>query len=417
MAVSPTSLPFSEQIDFFRSKLNLPTASWMDIYTREHDYAFVVAGANRNALVQDFRQAVEKAIVDGTTLEDFRKDFDRIVTSHGWSYNGSRNWRSQVIYDTNLNSSYNAGRYAQQQAISEDRPYWRYIHSDAVVNPRIQHVLWNGMVLRSDDPFWGAHYPPNGWGCHCRVRSLGPRDLERLGKTGPDTAPPVQLISRTIGQNSPGGPRSVMVPEGIDPGFEYTPGLARLNSAVPLPRIDDELIPAAALGMPNRMAADPLPTPRPFPESRILPNNLTEEAYVERYLAEFGATLGQPAVFADVMGERLVVGKELFITRKTGLLKANKNGRGKWLLMLADTLQNPDEIWMRVEWLGALNKAVVRRRYIARYQVETEGVPALAVFEVGSDGWLGVTTFQPRDDDYLEALRQGVRIYQRSEEE
>ena len=43
-SVSHTQLPFAEQIDFFRSKLNLPTESWTDIWQSEHDRAFVVAG-------------------------------------------------------------------------------------------------------------------------------------------------------------------------------------------------------------------------------------------------------------------------------------------------------------------------------------------------------------------------------------
>ena len=59
------SLPFAEQIAFFKRKLNLPTQSWADIYQHEHDWAFVVAGANRDAIVADFRVAVEKAITEG----------------------------------------------------------------------------------------------------------------------------------------------------------------------------------------------------------------------------------------------------------------------------------------------------------------------------------------------------------------
>ncbi|MCY1304341.1 phage-Barnase-EndoU-ColicinE5/D-RelE like nuclease2 [compost metagenome] len=83
--------------------------------------------------------------------------------------------------------------------------------------------------------------------------------------------------------------------------------------------------------------------------------------------------------------------------------------------MLAEALKRPDEIWVRMEWLGALKKAVVRRRYLARFQVEGEAKPALAVFEVGSDGWLGVTTFPPEDGGYVEGLRQGIRLYQRDQ--
>ena len=103
------SLPFREMIEFFRRKLNMPTQAWTDVYAAEHEWAFVVAGANRDAIVRDFREAVEKAIAEGTTLEEFRRDFDAIVARYGWDYNGGRDWRTRVIYETNLNTSYAAG--------------------------------------------------------------------------------------------------------------------------------------------------------------------------------------------------------------------------------------------------------------------------------------------------------------------
>ena len=221
------SLPFAEMVRFFLRKLNLTTDHWTDIYTREHDWSFVVAGANRDALVTDFRAAVDKAITEGTTLEEFRQDFDRIVAAHGWDYNGGRDWRSRVIYETNLNTAYAAGRYEQLQAA----PYWQYVHADWVTNPRHQHLAWDGLVLRRDDPWWQTHYPPNGWGCQCSVRGLWPRDLAAMGKDGPDEAPEVHLVERLIGQRNPRGPRLVLVPEGIDPGFEYIPGSSRQRGA------------------------------------------------------------------------------------------------------------------------------------------------------------------------------------------
>ncbi|MCO6441340.1 MAG: hypothetical protein J5I81_09700 [Nitrococcus mobilis] len=233
MAVNYGSLPFSEQIAFFRRKLNLPTESWTDIFGAEHDHAFVVAGANRDDLVADFRAAVDKAISEGTTLAEFRKDFDAIVARHGWSYNGGRGWRSRVIYDTNLRTSYAAGRYAQLQSVKTRRPYWRYRHSIAVTDPRPQHLSWDGLVLEADDPWWQAHYPPNGWGCQCFIESLAARDLRRLGKDGPDTAPPIVYQTRTVGSRGP-TPRTVRVPEGIDPGFAHAPGASAANTAMRL---------------------------------------------------------------------------------------------------------------------------------------------------------------------------------------
>ena len=84
----------------------------------------------------DFRKAVDKAIADGMTLEEFRASFDRIVATHGWDYNGGRDWRSRVIYDTNLSTSHAAGRREQLQ----DAPYWLYEHSDWVEHPREEHL-------------------------------------------------------------------------------------------------------------------------------------------------------------------------------------------------------------------------------------------------------------------------------------
>lgn len=375
----------------------------------------MVAGANRDAIVADFRAAVEKAIAGGSTLEDFRKDFDRIVATHGWDYNGGRNWRSRVIYGTNLATSYAAGRWQQLQAA----PYWQYDHQDWVEHPRPQHVSWDGLVLEKDNPFWQTHFPPNGWGCHCKVRGLWPRDLQRLGKAGPDEAPAFSLVERTIGQRSALGPRTVHVPEGIDPGFEYAPGSARLRSAIPPETPQGPVgLPSSSggPGLPNRRPADPLPPPRTLPASAVLPAGQAPETYVSQFLGAFGATLDAPTIVRDVVGERLVVGKELFQDAKGGW-KVLKRGREQYLPLLAQAVLQPDEIWARVEWMHAVGRAVVRRRYVARFVVEGQegSTPGLAVFELGADGWNGVTAFPPASADYLEHARVGVRLYRREE--
>ncbi len=87
-SVAYGSVPFAEQIQFFRSKRNVLTESYLDVFGAEHDRAFMVAGANRDDLVADFRAAIDKAIADGATLADFRKDFDRIVAQYGWGLSG-----------------------------------------------------------------------------------------------------------------------------------------------------------------------------------------------------------------------------------------------------------------------------------------------------------------------------------------
>lgn len=158
-------LQFKEAIAFLRKKISMTTDAWDDIWGAMHTRAFTVAGAAQDDLLEDLRSAVDKAISTGTTLAEFRKDFDTIIEKSGWSYNGSRAWRTAVIYDTNLSVAYSAGRYRQMStpAVKAARPYLRYLPSSSA-NPRKEHERWYNLVLPHDDPWWKTHFTPNGWG-------------------------------------------------------------------------------------------------------------------------------------------------------------------------------------------------------------------------------------------------------------
>jgi uncharacterized protein with gpF-like domain len=225
------SLPFEEAIAFFRQKLRVPTARWDDIWQTAHDHAFMVAGAASDDLLKDFQEAIQDALDNGTTLETFRKQFDKIVDQHGWSYTGTRNWRSRIIYETNLATAYAAGRYQRlsDPDVRKAYPYLTYRHGDSV-HPRPVHLGWNGLTLRADDPFWDTHYPPNRWRCSCYAVPTSEAALQRMGKDSPDTAPPLDLRPWVDSRG-----RVHMVPHGIDPGFAYNPGKAWAEGARALP--------------------------------------------------------------------------------------------------------------------------------------------------------------------------------------
>jgi SPP1 gp7 family putative phage head morphogenesis protein len=221
-----TPRPFNvaplEAIDFLRDKLRIPTETWTDLWQDMHSAGFMVAGAQSDALLKDFHDAVVKAIANGTTLADFRKEFDRIVEQHGWSYNGSPGWRSKVIFQTNLRMAYAAGRWQQIERVKSARPYLRYV---AVMDARTRplHAAWHNTVLPVDHEWWQTHAPPNGWNCRCTIQSLSARDVERFGLTVAKDAPAIDWVTRVIRGGD--GLREVRVPAGIDPGFAYRPGL------------------------------------------------------------------------------------------------------------------------------------------------------------------------------------------------
>lgn len=210
--------PFAEQVAFFRGKLGklVPTATWRDLLRAEHDRAFMVAGAAKADLLADLAAAVDKAIADGESLDKFRKRFADLVQRHGWEgWTGSdtesgRAWRTRVIYQTNLSTSYAAGRLVQLQ----DFPLWVYRHGGSR-DPRPQHLAWNGLTLPANHKFWKTHYPPSAWGCTCYV--LGARNAagaQRLGATPGYTAPPAGWDVRDARGNL----------SGVDAGWDYQPG-------------------------------------------------------------------------------------------------------------------------------------------------------------------------------------------------
>lgn len=227
--------PFAQQVAFFRQKLGnlVPTRRWDDIWQEAHDSAFMVAGAAKADLLADLAGSVDQAISQGQTLEGFREAFRGIIEKHGWAgFTGDDRtrerpkggnglaWRTKVIYETNLITSYSAGRLAQLREAGY--PWWIYKHSDFVRRPRRAHVALDGITKAADDPFWRTYYPPNGWGCRCRVvGARGPASIERLG--GSQDKP----LPDWVGQVDP----KTGAPVGIDRGFAYQPG-ARVADTV-----------------------------------------------------------------------------------------------------------------------------------------------------------------------------------------
>lgn len=410
------TLPFAEAIDHFRRKVSVPSRAWTDLREGAHARSFTVAGATTLELVEDFRASVDRAISEGRTLADFRKDFDRVVATHGWSYKGTRGWRSAVIYNTNLRMARAAGVWAQIEANAATRPWVRY---SAILDGRTrpQHRDWNGIILRWDDPWWQTHAPPNGWNCRCHLESLSDADLKRFGWTPTTNPPAIEWETRTV-TLADGSKEQWDTPKGIDTGFGYAVGPSSLHGAVP-PELAGPLPPYQP-DAPSAAPADlpPLPPPRPIDAGAILPEGLAPEDYANAFLAPFGASVGHPAAFRDAAGHLIGVGDDLF-RRRDGAWKIDKEGRHRFLAVLAQALMVPDEIWL--DWAAdAEGKPVLRRRYLATLELphlnrKSKGEGLFAVMEWTAAGWTGVTAFQARRPGYLEDQRRGTLVFRRNQ--
>lgn len=398
-------LPFDQAIKFFTDKVSLPTRRWDDLRQGMHSRAFVVAGATKTELLADLRGAVDKAISQGTTLAEFRRDFDALVAKHGWNYKGQRGWRTAVIFDTNLTTAYSAGHYQQmtRPAVLAVRPYWKYLPSSSA-HRRPEHMRWYGIVLRHDDPWWATHYPPNGWGCKCGVTTLSQREYERtkdqLRTEAPDDGT-YQYASKRTGEVAE-------VPVGIDPGWDYNPGQAAWG----------QKLAETAMAEFRAMKADawevltpwtwqdyglaeqlpPVPT-----ATKIGPKLTTREAAASALTEIIGGPEAVYSLEADGFRYDLLV--------DAAAIAAHIDlARTPFLPFIPEVLTDPQEVWLRFERHKGTGRVVLRQRTIKVVDYGRE--KGILLVAEAKDGWLEAWTIVPMGQGgYLNRQRAGKLVY------
>lgn len=181
-----------EAIRYFESKGYEIGFNWHGVEARAHATAFTVAGVLKQDVLADIRGGLSAALKNGETLEQFRRRLTPVLEQKGWLGKGLKAdedgvlegkkltpRRLKTIFETNMQAAYNAGRYEEQLANAEFRPYLERV---AVMDTHTRpvHARLNGYTARIDDPVWRFMYPPDGHGCRCRVRARSQADIDRL---------------------------------------------------------------------------------------------------------------------------------------------------------------------------------------------------------------------------------------------
>lgn len=246
---SAFGMPPKDAVAYFRAKGYAVSDNWWEVWQASHARAFTVAKAMRMDVLTTIRAELDRAMSQGRTADQFAKDLAPTLKKLGWW--GKQIWadaagnaqevqlgsmhRLRNIYRVNMQTAYMAGRYREQLANVDDRPYWMYVAiKDSQTRP--SHARLNGRIFRYDDPIWKHIYPPNGWGCRCRVRALTEAQLKKLGRSVENGAGYIEEIKAEAGVdkrtgevitvdhvriNLPGG--KSMQP---DVGWAYSPGEA-----------------------------------------------------------------------------------------------------------------------------------------------------------------------------------------------
>lgn len=255
-----------EAVDYIKGKGWKIGFDYRDVWREEHASAFTVAKAMQVDVLSTIRGEVERAIEDGITLRQFQKELTPRLQDLGWwgrqamqdpltgevkAVQLGNPRRLRTIFNVNCRTARAAGQW---QRIERTKKAWPCLLFEigSARKHRVQHVAWHGTLLPVDDPWWNTHVPPLGYNCHCHIRQVSQMEKEGLEKTGipdpqaPDEidpgtglrtgrreermvpvrteAPPVKYrnwLNKRTGE-------TILVPEGIEPGFDSNPGKTRL---------------------------------------------------------------------------------------------------------------------------------------------------------------------------------------------
>ena len=381
-------LPPAEAVEYFRRKGFLISDDWREVSEQAHAKAFTVARMARFDLLADTRRIVDRALAEGKTLAGAAAELESKFRKAGWwgrktvtDKQGNKRTvmlgtphRIRTILRTNIATAHSAGRYKRQQETIASRPYWQYI---AVLDgaARLRHRELHGKVFRADDPIWNTIYPPNGFRCRCRVRSLSERQVRARGlETSSDT-----------GGFTP------------DPGWASNPGQHALW------REFGEGVKVVA-GQPTWRTLGlsdirKLPTALPPPE---LPRAGTPQQARRTVQAALGLSEETPRRFVETPVEKVL----LDLDRTTHITAKFSDHRERYANRILPTLAEPNEVWM-----AYFDDGTFRKRYLKVFAGEgRKWRGGLSVVVETPDGQL-FYNFIPTDPQGINRNRLGALLY------
>lgn len=204
-------------IAWWKQRAKLTDAEARALTEGARQRAFYVTGLARRDLVQLVSDGIQAALESGETLDSFRERITDAIRAEGW-----HDRRVELIFRTNMQSAYAAGRWKKIQAVKASRPYLQYVAR--MVRTRPSHAILHLLVYPVDHEFWKTNYPPNGFRCHCHVVTLSSRQVEKRGLTVQKEMP-----KSGVWKDPKTGYEYFVHFPGADKGFRGNPGMDWLD--------------------------------------------------------------------------------------------------------------------------------------------------------------------------------------------
>lgn len=426
-----------DAVAFFAGKGEQMAWDYYEVWGEANVHAFTVAKATSLELLRTIRAEVAKSIGPGQTFEQFKKALRPRLEEMGWwgkqevldidtgeitqAQLGSVR-RLRTIYQTNVQTAYMAGRYKRYVANAADRPYWRYV---AIMDGRTRpaHAALNGKVFRWDDPIWKVIWPPNGWGCRCRVVALTQAEFDALGLPLEDGSDMVfesevpinrdgdMVTVKGVRYTEAGGKQRIFRP---DPGWDYNPGEAWArfdrNGAVPdcdwggIADFAEGQGKTCLAGIPaqktwkgyGRPAIAEVPAQYRLPMPPLLERATDRATALNMLSTALGLSDKSPLRVVKTPAGEVSLRHEWL----PHIVEKESDARERYANFILPTLESPFEIWL-TEYADGY-----RHRYIGLFAE----LGLITIVRLNKDGSLLWNMIRARDS-YLDGRRNGLLLF------
>lgn len=175
----PFNLPFSKAINWFIKKFPILYDHLDDVTKKVNETFFYIKRSLELETTRILYNSLLDNLSNGGTFKDWVEASKTILDKTGL---GDSPWYLELVYRNNMQSSYNAGAFYNQELNKENKPYGLY---DAIDDERTSEIcqILNGKVYPLDHPFWNRYLPPNHHGCRSKRITLSREELEEYGLT------------------------------------------------------------------------------------------------------------------------------------------------------------------------------------------------------------------------------------------
>lgn len=368
-------------LEYLNKKGYLLTFDYDELIAHAHHKTFTVAKVTRADLLNDIFKALSTSLESGQNFKQFKEEILPTLEKKGWW--GKKeiinpitgevkkvtidSRRLRTIYHTNMRVSYQQYRYKQMMQLPLST-FWMY-RSALLENTRDSHRALHQTVLPRDHSFWNVNYPPNDWNCKCTVTAHSQKDLDKRGLKV--AAGKIDNIASKDWAYNIGDTSKVS-------------SISKLNLAASL---------ASLKSLTN------------IKDTKL--KDLSEEGLKKRFYKTLAIAPGD--VFIDKVNDPMIIDDNLF-KAASGHSKIKKRDRHLYLDTIADTITNPDEIYLE---FNEKEQRLVKKMF--RYFKEADKKKALLViFEYLEDKTQGVSAYVVDSTNAVEKKRFEKLIYQKS---